>query len=172
MTDFPYANYKLARNCLVSVGLPAPARTWTGTEIKVVSRPSKFVNLILWRLVADVLNGVAADMVKVGAIYINTDGYIVPDASIAAAFDVLGDWGLEGRVKHYGEVDVAALGSYAFTNSDIGGEGYYATGNYKRKNGKFTRPYNKIDASGAEWLRPRFKKYGEFAQLEYEWSEK
>ena len=171
MIDFPYAHHKMARNCLVSVGIPAPMRFWTGKEMQFIKKPSKFVNLILWTLVQDVLNGVAADMAEIGAAYINTDGYILPDNVLDAGFDILNDWGLEGRLKHYGEVDIVSIGTYCFQGS----EGTYATQNYKRNPNRAGRAVRKIDESAEKtrsWLRPRFAKFGHFAIGEWEWIEK
>lgn len=167
MIDFPYPAHKLARNCLVSVGCPAPLRLWTGTEIKWVKKPSRFTNLILWQLVQDVLNGVARDMIDLGSAYIYTDGYILNSNLTDAGLDVLNDWGLEGRIKAYGECDIVATNCYAFHNEQ---EGFSCTKNYKINRFRMKKSVDKTEAVDREWLRPRFKKFAEFAQAEWEWT--
>lgn len=144
--------------------------------MRFVKKPSKFVNLILWTLVQDVLNGVAADMVDVGAVYVNTDGYILPDDRLAAGFDVLNDWGLTGTIKNYGEAHVVSIGTYCFKdNYGDRNTGTKMTENYRRNPNRLARGMNKIDKNAAEirqWLRPRFSKFGHFAQSEWERFEK
>ena len=165
MTDFPYPDNKMARNCLVSIGLPTPLRIWDGKGIFFnQTRSSKFVNIIAWRLVTDVLNGIALDMHKIGAKQTYTDSYLVEDKNIEAAFDVLDQWGLEAKIKHNGRAILLSGSSYAFEG---GREGYYATKNFDRK--RRPTPSNKVYDPGVDWLRPRFKKFADRAKCEWEW---
>jgi hypothetical protein len=114
--DFPFKSDKLARNSMVSVGLPGLLRVWTGTRLSFVKRANPFVNLGLWSLIHDVLHGVASEMVEIGAKYVHTDGYILPSGNASDAFDILDSWGLSGSVKERGSAIIRGAGDY-----DIGG---------------------------------------------------
>lgn len=166
MTDFPYPQNKMARNCLVSVGLPAPMRMWTGTEIKFVKKPSKFVNLILWRLVMDVLNSVAADMIDAGAVYVYTDGYILPYEKLDQAWSILESYGLEGRVKFEGEADVVTPACYAFTNER---DGFRCTEIYRRRKTRARRLVSKFYGSERDFIKRKFTRLAKYAINEWEW---
>lgn len=154
--DFPFPLMKMARNCLVSVGLPGPMRIWTGEKLVTQNKGSKFVNLILWRLAMDVLNGVARDAIDAGAVYAYTDGFIVPYDKLDAVSDAVSAWGLDVGVKHEGEVHVKAPAGYKFF-------GRYETKAYKRFR-------HEIDSStvykpDGEFLRWRFAKFAEAASI-------
>lgn len=158
MTDFPYVYEKMARNCLVSVGLSGRIRVWTGSETKMLIKKNRFINLVLWRLVADVLNGVAADMVKIGARYVNTDGYILPARNLDQALAVGAEWGLDLAVKHTGDAIIRGVGSYQI-------------GDYQslpfRHLGKRNIPSERINATDCEWLKPRFRNAAERARADW-----
>jgi hypothetical protein len=158
MNDFPYPAEKMARNCLVSVGLPSTVRIWTGKELTFGAKPNRFINLVLWRLVTDVLNGVASEMVKAGAVYVHTDGYILPDNKAALAFEILDSWGLPSSIKYSGETDVRAVGGYRV--------GTQQTMVYKESKRKI--PMTCIDNSAADFLKPRFKRFADTAKYNHE----
>lgn len=167
MRDFPYPENKMARNCLVSVGLPAPMRLWTGTVLKFVNKPSRFVNLILWRLVQDVLNAIAYEMVNVGhAVYVYTDGYVLPVNFLDSGFAILDEWGINGRVKHAGRADIIGANCYAIHSETTGTR---ATELYRRRPNRRPQAVNKITVSHVEWLKARFSKLANFAKYEWEW---
>lgn len=151
MLDFPYSNEKLARNCLVSIGLSGSMSLWTGTDMVYQKKPNRFINLILWRLVQDVLNAVACDMIEIGAVYVYSDGYILPADVEGLAFEILAEWGLEGRIKKHGAVDVRAPNSYAFYNEQ---DGLYQTKPYQSF--RHTSAIVKVYDPGRAWLRKHF----------------
>lgn len=112
MHDFPFPDNKMARNCLVSVGLPGGMRFWNGSTLSFQKKPNRFVNLILWRLVCDVLNEVAFECREAGAVYGYTDGFIVDDKHLADVFDVLDSWNLPYSIKREGRAIVRAPADY------------------------------------------------------------
>lgn len=150
VSDFPFADDKLARNCLVSCGLPSNMSVWTGTKLTIQKGWNDFINLMLWGLVCDVLNGVARDVVQAGAVYCYTDGYIVPANRANDVFDVLESWGLPFGVKHSGRCVVQAPASYSFPD-------------YQTRQFGVSRVihYDKIADRGGKWLRPKFRQFAE-----------
>lgn len=170
MTDFPYPQNKIARNCLVSIGLPTPLRFWDGAngKFKTRNRNSRFVNLVAWRLVMDVLNGVAWDMVKLGAVYVYTDGYILADDRIDQAYDILNSWGLQAKIQHNGNVHIVAPTNYCFTG---GRDGDHMTGSYRDTMRRKIQPIPmmKVYDPGNSWLRSRFARFAKMAIDEWAW---
>ena len=145
--DFPVPEIKLARNCLVSMGLPSGVNVWIPNVGFAHRKPQKAsVNLILWGLVQDVLHGVAYDLLQcAGAVYINTDGYIIPDNRMSEASAVLDSWGLNWTIKHDGRAEVRGAGDY-----DIGG--------YTSKRVRTVpRPFSYIRPRAIDWLRNKIK---------------
>lgn len=147
--DFPCPEIKLARNSLVSMGLPSGANIWIpqkGFEQKKPYKPT--VNLILWRFVQDCLHGVAFDMVgKAGAVYANTDGYIIPSDRLKDADRVSEDWGLSFTIRDEGKATVRSAGDY-----DIGGR-------MSRRLKTVPRRHEYIVPVEIDWLRKRVKQF-------------
>lgn len=111
--DFPYTKRKVARNAIVTSGLPSKAiaiRQGRPVEISTKRR----INLGLWSVVQDVLHAIAWDMVhRFGAVYVNTDGYIIPLAWAGYALDyVYSEYGLHMREKARGDAQVWGAGAY------------------------------------------------------------
>lgn len=160
MRDWPYPYEKMARNCLVSVGLTAPMRMWTGSKIVFVKKPNRFINLVLWRLVQDVLNGAATDAIRAGAAYVYTDGYLVGSENLPAVCQMLDLWGLQYTFKHDGQTNIKAPAAYQC--------GDYETKQYRRNR----RPHaiNKVYDPGVNWLRWRFEKFARRATEDWELS--
>lgn len=115
VNDFPYPENKIARNSLVSLGLPTPAFVWQNGTIKEVNT-KKTVNLSLWTVVQDILAAIANEMWELGAVYINTDGYILPASKEHEAIARIGEWGLHSEVKHRGKCKVYGVGAYTIGN--------------------------------------------------------
>lgn len=112
-SDFPYPSNKLARNSLVSLGLPSRGYYYKNGAVTLVPHRWK-VNIGLWTAVQDILNGVAEDMVKrAGAVYVNTDGYIVPWLSEHIAHNIAAEWGLVLGEKFRGRATVYGVGAYS-----------------------------------------------------------
>lgn len=145
--DFPVPDMKLARNCLVSMGLPSGANVWKpnfGFDRLKPYKPN--VNLILWGFVQDVLHGVASDMIeRAGAKYVNTDGYIVSAENLKEAMQVADDWGLLVTVKMDGRAEVRGAGDY-----DIGGQ-------KSRRLRTVPKTFRYIEPREKDWLRKRVK---------------
>lgn len=148
VTDFPFQEYKLARNSLVSVGLVGKANYWTGEQLVSVRKSNGLVNMVLWSAVQDVLNGIALDMERAGAIYINTDGYIFRRENAPLAYEVAESWGLELGIKEEGAADVLAAGTYSI-------------GMKKNRRIQMIKPtyHRKIAEVDNAFLRPRIARF-------------
>jgi len=145
--DFPFPEIKLARNCLVSMGLPSGVNVWLpnfGFTRKKASKAN--VNLILWGMVQDVLHGVAWDLLLcAGAKYVNTDGYIIPSDRLPEANTVLDSWGLFSVVKYEGQATIRGAGDY-----DIGGH-------QSKRVRTVPHPFSHIKPVALDWLRSKVK---------------
>jgi len=158
MLDFPYPHLKMARNCLVSIGQASDMRAWDGEQISIVKKPSKFVNWVLWRLVSDVLNAVATEMVQAGAVYVYTDGYVLEDKNVRVGLEILDSWGLPGAIKFAGKSDIKAPAAYVI-------------GDKKSMPYDMTRrriATNKIENVDIDFLKPRFKRFAEVSKKKWE----
>lgn len=148
--DFPTPENKLARNSLVSAGLPSNPRVYFPEQkkFKVLKTGNKYINLVLWNCVQDVLHGFAHDMLlEANAQYINTDGYIIDYDNISKALQVASAWGLTLSVKAEGEAVIRGAGDY-----DIG--------QHKSKRPrKIPRAHCYLMPRAKDWLRPRIKKF-------------
>lgn len=142
--DFPAADHKTARNTLVSSTQSGKLPVWTGRQLIMENIGATMINSALWAAVADILNGVAMDMERLGAVYINTDGYIVPRAKQEQAIDTIRAWGLPSSVKHEGDCKVICVGAYTI--------GDHTT---KQRRRVFPSTSHAIDYRWGDWLRPR-----------------
>lgn len=152
--DFPFPDHKLARNCLVSVGLISQSKMWTGKHLVMKDKRNANVNMVLWAFVQDVLNGIAHDMISIGAVYAHTDGFILPAASEKDAYELVDSWGLTCGTKYRGAANVIAVGTY-----DIG------TQRHKRMINPRPHPHIAVYDPGKEWLRLRLRKFSELRGL-------
>lgn len=143
VSDFPFKDDKLARNSLVSVSLPGTMRVWTGSKLSFIQRRNPFVNMVLWSLIHDTLHGVASDVIKAGALYCFTDGFICPSDREGAVIDAISAWGLPAGVKERGKAVIRGVGDY-----DIG------THRSKRPR-KYDRAFDNIEPVHKAWLRRR-----------------
>lgn len=118
MDDFPYADIKLSRNCLITAGLPSEASFWEAKQkrFKSISTYNRSANLGIWSLVMEILHGVAWDCIAAGACYAHTDGYICDRSRVEAVRGAIAEWGLEARIKKSGETQVYGVGSYTIGN--------------------------------------------------------
>lgn len=147
--DFPVPENKLARNCLVTVGVNGAMNLWDGEMLKSVKKPNPFSNMMLYGLVMDVLNGIAYDMVHyAGARYVHTDGYILQERNLHRAYEVTDRWGLRSGEKFSGR-------------ATIGGVADYSIGNRKsRLRRKSVQSfYSNLQEKPSEWLRSRFARW-------------
>lgn len=113
MDDFPLKGHKAARSSIVTAGLSSPIRYWTGSELRWKTGSNKHINYGLWALVQDVLHGIASDMLRIGAVYVHTDGYIIPDNRWSDAQDIANTWGLKVGIKAQGPTKVWGIGVYS-----------------------------------------------------------
>lgn len=112
--DFPFKTHKVARNCLVSAGIPGSLIQYIPRgEFKEVRPGNRLANVSLFKLIQDVLNCIAVDAIKLGAIYVNTDGFIFPNEKSAAnGIQLIYDWGLNASIKAEGAGAVKSSGAY------------------------------------------------------------
>lgn len=110
--DFPLADHKVARNSLVSCGLPTPVRLWTGYQLVKQYRRNWHINMGLWALIMDVLHAVASIARKYGAVYVHTDGYILQSWDAPALIEEIEAFGLHASIKASGVSSVIGMGNY------------------------------------------------------------
>lgn len=112
--DFPFADHKLARNCLVSAGISTEVPMYKPPdEYFQVHRGNHLSNVGLFRLITDVLHCIAGEAKRAGAIYVNTDGFIVDNLlSKERVEHIIQEWGLTSRVCAEGPGMVQASGAY------------------------------------------------------------
>lgn len=152
--DFPYPEIKLARNSLVSVGLPGSVQIWHNQKVSVQKKGNKYINMVLWSLVQDVLNGVALDVLQAGAVYAHTDGFIIPAGRFDAATAAIEAWGLDWSIKGQGRGEVRSVGEYVIDGM---------RGQFKR--GTKPHPYWKVYDPDRQWLRKRILHFSEKLKL-------
>jgi hypothetical protein len=118
--DFPFYNHKIARNCLVSAGVPSKILRYTPRgQFDEMRVGSPLANISLFKLIQDVLNSIAEESIAAGAIYVNTDGFIAPNENIAAKIiNIIEDWGLVASIKGEGEGGVKGAGAYKVGNAE------------------------------------------------------
>lgn len=118
--DFPFADIKVSRSALVSLGRPSvlrraiPSEHFPYVDVVKTKTFNKFYNPSLWRFISDVLNGIAREAIDyAGVHYVNNDGYIcVGRESFERLTDVLNDWGLTYSIKGHGSGWVRTRGCY------------------------------------------------------------
>lgn len=158
MEDFPFPDFKLARNCLVTAGLPSEASYWNARTKKIqsVKTYNQRLNLGVWAVVMDVLHCIAWDAIAAGAAYVHTDGFICHRQRVEAVRDAISVWGLESRIKETGRTVVFGVGSYV-------------VGDKSTKNPHITAPYDGLELpSYIAWLRSSFSKLAR--ETEFKWS--
>jgi hypothetical protein len=146
--DYPYQHVKLSKNCMVSCALPGNMRLWTGKTMLFEKKRNKFINMVMWACVMDVLNGIAHDMIhKAHAVYVHTDGYIIPMEYERVAYEVADEWGLVVREKGKGQGEVRGIGDYT-------------VGDRSTKVHRIAKPHKfyKINPHGGEWLKRNFSR--------------
>jgi len=143
--DFPFHDNKIARSALVSVGIPTPGLMWDGTKLVNTPARNSLVNIMLYHWVLHVLHGVAQDMKTIGAVYIHTDGYVLPAVHEDAGRAIVESWGLKVGVKGRGDADIIHIGKYCI--------GHEMTRHYNPHDRRMSFD-NLLNVNG-QWLRPR-----------------
>lgn len=148
-SDFPFPRNKIARNVLVSIGLPRRVQVWTGKRVTSIKGRNPLYNGILWCFVQDVLHNVAADMMLAGCHYVHTDGYIFDRKDLPTALEIAESWGLTVGVKYegYGEI--------------LGTSNYWIEGKPPRKPrpAQLAVKLSIYPTEGKSWLRTKIKSY-------------
>lgn len=150
--DFPFPDMKMARNCLVSVGVDPVTnlKIWNDGQLSMRKTGNMFVNKSLWSIVMDTLNAIAYEAVMLGANYVFTDGYIIESSKEQELIRMIASWGLPARVKHRGFTYVLAPAAYAI--------GSYQSKPYKRA--KRPRSFAKITQYvEPSWLKARLERF-------------
>jgi hypothetical protein len=120
VNDFPYADHKLARNCLVTVGVVGKMNFWDGQQIKLISKANPFANQMLYGLVIDTLHAIALDMKDAGAVYVHTDGYILPARHEGRVAEIGRKWGFDIGRKGSGRCSIWSVGHYSIEGVERG----------------------------------------------------
>ena len=112
--DFPFPKHSIARNSLVSMGLLSKVLKYSPSRgLYFAPKYNTLLNYQIYRLISDVLQSLAAEALRLGCVYINTDGYIFTAPQPAAyMMEVIRDWGLTARLKGQGPGRVRGVGSY------------------------------------------------------------
>ena len=119
--DFPLPEHKTARSCLYSAGAlsnipyydPAYKTKGKDNAIDVFKNGNPLLNPGLSKLTSDVLNSIATQAIRAGAVYANTDGFICPDEHTAGhVVHIIRNWGLEASIKAEGPGGVKGAGAY------------------------------------------------------------
>lgn len=165
MEDFPFPDFKLSRNCLITAGLPSEASYWNAEkqQFTTVKTFNKFLNLGIWALTMDVLHCVAWDAIAAGACYVHTDGYICAAARVEAVQSAIASWGLEARIKNAGRTIVWGVGSYSVGDKST------------KNNHVRTKPFDGLMLPTYNaWLKSGFRKLAERTQFSWlsNWQEK
>lgn len=143
--DFPLPGHKLARNMLVSSALPAARTIWAYDRFRLDRSYNPLINLQLWAATMHVLHGIAYDMLGVGAVYVHTDGYILPANKLHRAFGVASRWQVNLDVK------------YGPAPAIIYGAGRYTIGAHICPEGQRSRTmHHYVIEQDVEWLRQRY----------------
>jgi len=149
VSDFPYPDDKLARNCLASVGLMGNVRMWTGEKLVWRKAWNPMVNMMLWSLLQDTLHGIGSEMIaRCGAVYVHTDGYIVPKVETDRAFDIISSWGLSASIRFDGNAIVRGAGDY-----DIGWR------KSRRMRPTKMRDHDSMNPVSPEWLKDKLFRF-------------
>ena len=148
-SDFPFPQHKLARNILVTAGLPTVTTLYVPETREFHQiRSNDLPNWQIYALCMDVLNAIADEVLRSCStcIYVNTDGFILNASEVERVGEIIESWGLRWGVKEAGETRVWGAGDY-----DIGKR--------KSRRKRYTpHPFHKIQVVGdPRWLKKRFR---------------
>ena len=115
--DFPFPENKILRNCLVSAGIPGSILRYDpdkrGDPFNYINPKSPLENLGLFRLITDILNLIAFVASEMGAVYVNTDGFIAKNyQATAEIIQLIQDFGLTASIKAEGSGSIKSSGAY------------------------------------------------------------
>jgi hypothetical protein len=110
--DFPLPEHKIARNCVYSASYVQDMEFWTGTAWQTKRNGSPLVNYCLIAYVLDLLHAIAITALGLGAVYIHTDGYVIPRANYDKLRVFCYELGLDLKIEGEGDAHIIAAGSY------------------------------------------------------------
>jgi len=110
--DFPLPKEKGARNYLVTIGLPKPLTIWNGYEFISEHAKNAHINRAIYSVIMDILHSIASIAVALGAIYVHTDGYIIPQRAYSILCSYIEAYGLSPEVRAWGDAFVYGIGNY------------------------------------------------------------
>ncbi len=112
--DFPYPEHRTARNCLVSCCLPTPMKVWTGSKFIRERKQNVHINLCLWSIIMDTLHCIASLAVQHSAVYVHTDGCIIPQSKAVEFVERVREFGITAVSKpdSAGECYMFGLGDF------------------------------------------------------------
>ena len=150
--DFPLANdtrriAKSARACLVSFGLHRKSTFWNGSKIVERNTRNNHVNYGLWHVCQDILHAIATVAVSLNAVYIHTDGYILPSGNAEVLEDYIRSWGLRTGRKGQGPTLVFGFGNFRVGNHET-----------KRLRPFIGKPYRYVKNPDGKWLQSQLKR--------------
>jgi hypothetical protein len=114
--DFPLPDNKVARNSLVTAGLPTPTFIWDGKRFTRRNGGKKPINLGLWACISDYLHLCASYARDCGARWIHTDGYILPRKNAELLQYKIEGLGLSATIKAEGLSVILGQGRYIVGN--------------------------------------------------------
>ncbi|MFW5692451.1 MAG: hypothetical protein ACOCX3_03785 [Chloroflexota bacterium] len=117
LRDWFLEDHKLARNMLVSAVTVSHVCCWQGGALFWRKFNNPLANAPLWAAVQDTLHLIAGYAVRAGAVYVHTDGYIMPRRSVEGFADRLSMIGLGVGEKYSGDVAIYGVGRYQFPKS-------------------------------------------------------
>lgn len=145
--DFPIPNHKVARNSMVSAGLITHQHIWQNGRLRRIKARNQLVNYDIWALAQDVLHSIANMALVAGAVYIHTDGYIIPSYMVDRFVEQVDKCGLVATVKNSGDADVKAIGAYRIGSKKTETD-------YAWQSAIFQKMYK----PDMKWLLPKFAK--------------
>jgi hypothetical protein len=123
-------------------------------EYKIVRSFHSLHNRDVSNLINDLSQSIGFYAVKYfGAVYVNTDGFILPAKNSEAFIDFLKELGFSSKIKSYGNVSIKAIGVYMFFDTDK----ELKSKNFDRI--KAVKDYNNLtNIDLYNWLIPVYKK--------------
>lgn len=146
--DFPLPDSKVSRACLVSMALPSTSLEWTGTAYRRRRTKNVHINRGLWRVVQDILHSIARAAVALDAVYVHTDGYILPTKNADTLREEIWSWGLPSSIKGQGFCLVLGFGNFKVGDRQS-----------KRLKPIIGKPYSYVRQTPAKWLKPRITRF-------------
>lgn len=105
------AHWKAARNSVVGLARSHTMTTYRGEVRKEQPFRNVFFAPMFWMTIQDVLHDLAATAMRHKAVYIATDGYIIPHKQVAKFRTFLDSWDLE-YTEMSGNYDIRFFGGY------------------------------------------------------------